>query len=238
MTYDEFEARASELWDEVPPEYKQGVDGLIVERGAKAHPEMPDVYTLGECVTEAYPSDYGGPDNVRSAVLLHYGSFFRLSRIDEAFDWEEELWETITHELRHHLESLAAEDALEDVDYAVDENFKRVEGEPFDPEFYRSGEPVGPNLWRVEREYFLELPAPQAESLRFAWEGREWVAPVPAHTGDVSFLEVVAGPEPDEGGILTLVIVRPRSFGSVVRDLFRRRTLDVQEYQVEATPAQ
>jgi hypothetical protein len=112
VQFDEFEQRARDEWERIPAEYRQGVDGLVVERRAQPHPSLPDVYTLGECVTESYPSDFGGPDTIRSAVVLYYGSFFRLARLDEEFDWEHELWETLTHELQHHLESLASEDAL------------------------------------------------------------------------------------------------------------------------------
>src|SRR5690606_31032800 len=156
MKFDEFEALAWRYWDEIPEEYKEGVDGLIVERSAQPHPTLPDIYTLGECVTEAYPSEWGGPETTRSAVVLYYGSFWRLSRLDPEFDWDEELWETLTHELKQHLEWLADEDALEEVDYAVDENFKRAHGEPFDPFFYRSGEEVADGVWKVERDYFIE----------------------------------------------------------------------------------
>ena len=92
---------------------------------ADVDPSLPDVYTLGECVTESYPSDFGGPETTRSVVVLYYGSFFRVSRQDDAFDWEVELWETLTHELQHHLESLAADDSLIDMDYAADENYRR-----------------------------------------------------------------------------------------------------------------
>ena len=47
-------------------------------------------------------------------------------------------------ELGHHLESLASEDQLEDVDYAVDEDFKRAEGQSFDPWYFQRGDPEGP----------------------------------------------------------------------------------------------
>ena len=59
---------------------------------------------------------------------LYYGSFRELARLDEDFDWEAELWETLTHEVRHHRESTAGEDALEDLDWAEDENFRRRAG--------------------------------------------------------------------------------------------------------------
>lgn len=141
MRFDEFEARAFDDWERIPDTYKHGIDGLRVEKRALPHPGHEDIYTLGECATEVYPSDFGGPDTIRSAVVLYHGSFRKLADLDPDFDWEHEIWETLTHELRHHLESLAAEDALEDVDYAADENFKRLNGEPFDPFFYQRGEP-------------------------------------------------------------------------------------------------
>ena len=156
MRFREFEELAFAHWDRIPDEYREGIDGVRVMRRAHAHGDLPDVYTMGECVTESYPSDYGGPDTIRSAVVLYYGSFAALAEQDDDFDWEGELWETLTHELRHHLESLAAEDALEGVDYAADENFKRSDGESYDPLFYRSGERVAPEqsprLLRIDEE--------------------------------------------------------------------------------------
>ncbi|NIP79913.1 MAG: hypothetical protein GWM90_12100, partial [Gemmatimonadetes bacterium] len=151
-----FEREATRVWEEIPDEYRSGVDGLVIDRGDRAHPTLPDIYTLGECLTESYPSDWGGPDTTRSVLVLYYGSFRRLDGLDPEFDWEYEIWETVTHELRHHLESLALEDALEDVDYAMDENFKRFQGDPFDPYFFRSGEQVAPGVYEVERDIFLE----------------------------------------------------------------------------------
>ena len=47
---------------------------------------------------------------------------------DPDFDWEEEIWETLLHELLHHREFAAAEDGLEVYDAAMDENFRRRAG--------------------------------------------------------------------------------------------------------------
>jgi hypothetical protein len=129
VRFEAFEERAWEDWERIPEDYKHGVDGLLIERDAKPHPELRDIYTLGECTTEAYPSDFGGPDTIRSYVVLYYGSFLRLSRLDPDFDWEEEIWETLTHELRHHVESLAGEDALIQDDVEVSQHFPRREGD-------------------------------------------------------------------------------------------------------------
>ena len=45
------------------------------------------------------------------SIILYYGSFVHLLE-DSSREWEEELWDIIVHELRHHLESLAGVDDL------------------------------------------------------------------------------------------------------------------------------
>lgn len=247
MRFEEFERRAWRLWQEIPQEYREGVDGLVVERDALPHPTLPEIYTLGECMTEAYPSDYGGPDSIRSVVVLYHGSFWRLSRLDPAFDWDNELWETLTHELRHHLESLAAEDTLEGVDYAADENFKRLRGEPFDPFFYRSGDEVAPGVFHVERDFFIEREYVPTETaggggtgtqawLELEWHGARYRLRPPAaaagDTGDVCFVRirgVDAGP-----GELYAVLVRRRRMRELVRGLLRPDALDVRQLEAAA----
>jgi hypothetical protein len=235
MRFEEFEQRSAELWRQIPPEYRSGVDGVRVEREARAHSTLPDVYTLGECLTESYPSDWGGPDTVRSYVLLYYGSFWRLSREDEAFDWEDELWETLTHELQHHLESLATEDALEEMDYAADENFRRIEGESFDPHFFRAGESLGDDWWRVDDEYFRAYLDP-GPALSFEWQGAPYRVAVPDDAADVLFLNVVEGVA-EAPAALTLVVERSRGMLASLRALLGRQRARVEEYDVVAEHA-
>ena len=88
--------------------------------------------------------------------MLYHGSFAALARLQEGFDWREEAWETLTHELRHHLEWRARAPALEAFDRAVEQNFARQDGEPFDPLFYLDGEPAGEAAFRVEDDVFLD----------------------------------------------------------------------------------
>lgn len=232
MELREFERLARGMWDEIPDEYKEGVDGLTVERRALPHPTLGDVYTLGECLTEAYPSDYGGPETIRSVVVLYWGSFRELARRDPDFDWDDELWETLTHELRHHLESLAAEAGLEDVDYAADQNFRRVQGEPFDASFYRAGEEAAPGVWRIERDFFVEI-AYEAEAglgpyVSFDWHGSRYRVPRPEPLGDVCFVEVTDGVDAGPGG-LVLVLVRRRGLWESLRALLGRTSTEVVE---------
>ncbi len=238
MKYAAFERLSRRLWREIPAAYREGVDGVVVRDAALPHPDRADVYTLGECLTESYPSDYEGPETVRSTLVLYYGSFARLARLDPDFDWEEELWETLTHELHHHLESLADEAALEAADYAAEEQFKRLEGKPFDPFYYRSGLLAAPGVRRVDHDFFREIVYRAGElrpggSLRFDWRGERWAVPLPDPLGDVAYLRVLRGPETGPGE-LCVVLARRRGAWETVRSLFRRRPVVVVQADVDA----
>lgn len=234
MTFEEFERRAWQEWERIPSEYRSGVDGLRIERAALPHASLPDVYTLGECTTESYPSDFSGPETTRSVVVLYYGSFFRLARQDDEFDWEVELWETLTHELQHHLESLAQDDSLVDMDYAADENYRRYQGEPFDPLFFRHGVPGADGWLRVEDEFFLELRRAANEYVEFEWHGRSYRAPVPEEPADVLILTIADG-VPDAPGALHLVLVERTRWTETLLRLVRPRVPHVVEHEVVAT---
>ena len=209
MTFDEFERAASAAWEEIPVAYKEGVDGLTVRAEALAHPAHAGIFTLGECVTEAFPSGFDGPETLRSLVVLYHGSFQALASRDPAFDWEGELWETLTHELRHHLESLASEDGLEGVDYAMEHDFRRSRGEDFDPWYFQRAEEPEPGVFVAEDLVFLELEweaADPPDAARFEWDGVTWEVPVPGSLGDVHYLGVDG--LPPELGTLDVVLVR------------------------------
>jgi hypothetical protein len=237
MKFDQFRELAERAYVEIPDRYKHGIAGLIVSREAAKHPELPDVYTLGECLTESWPSEWQGPETTRSSVVLYWGSFRNLAAEDPEFDWEGEIWETLTHELRHHLESLAAEDQLQDVDYAADEGFKREDGLPFDPWYYQRGDSAGPGVYRVEEQIFIEqLWEPSAfdaaEEVTFAWDGRRWAVPRPDRLGDLHFL-LVDGVVPSSQ-LLELVLVRRRSWWEQVKGVLGAAPLDVVESEAQA----
>ena len=235
MNYADFERRAQEIFAGIPPDLRGGVEFLVVSRRRVPHPELPEVYTLGECATGELDLGMDLPDAMRSAVHLYHGSFRAVAALDSDFDWETELEETLLHEIRHHRESTAGEDALEDFDYAADENFKRREGLPFDPLFYRSGEPVDAGAWEVDGDLFVE-PPPEAvrgagDELRVMVAGVEVVLPRPDDAGDVSFLyldEFAEGP-----GEVAVVLVRPRGAWAALRGIFRRPDPQVVEWSLE-----
>lgn len=175
-----FRALAAEMWEEIPEPLKVGVEALVVEERAEPHPHIDEVYTLGECITEDWPSQYGGPGDLRSELVLYHGSFERLSRLDPAFDWAYEQWETILHELLHHREAAAGEAGLEDYDWAVEQNQLRHAGRPFDPGFYRVV-PAGPDgTVRLESEIFVETTAARgARDAVFRWREGWWSVRIP-----------------------------------------------------------
>ena len=227
MTFEEFSRLAQEAFENVPEVYREGVDGVTTVEALETHPELPGVVTMGACLTQAFNSEWQGPETTRSRVVLYYGSFLKLARDDPDFDWEWELWETLTHELQHHLESLADEDALEAVDYAMDESFKRERGEPFDPWYFQWGEPVDEGVYRVEDEVYVErvLTAEEFEGLKeieFTWGDQAYRLPRPQELGDVHFI-VVDGLEEVAGvrAYLQIVLVRRTSWRQRLRGALR-----------------
>ncbi|MDH3208477.1 MAG: metallopeptidase family protein [Gemmatimonadota bacterium] len=222
MRFEDFERHAREAFEEIPEQYREGIDGLTVRRERLVHPTLPEVFTLGHCLTEEHLSDYAGPDTMRSMIALYWGSFRELAARDPDFDWEGELWETLTHELRHHLESLAGDDALEDVDYAADELFKRQEGLVFDPWYYQSGEDYGGGAFAVEGTHYLEQvwdeeDFERAEAIDFDWRGSRYRIRRPAELGDVHLVRVHGEGLHDES--LELVLLRKRGWWEGLKGL-------------------
>ena len=237
MNFREFQRAARAYYEEIPPEFKGGIDALVVSREAEAHPDLPEIWTMGHCYTEDFASDFGGPETTRSKVVLYWGSFREIARRDPDFDWEEELWETLTHELRHHLESLAREDGLEGVDYAMDETFKRDQGDDFDPWYFQHGDQPVPGVFQVERNYYVEQEwRPEefeaVEELLFEWGGARWRVPRPAELGDIHYVWVHGVVEPP--ATLELVLVRKRGWWSEAKRMLGTSRPTVLESEAEA----
>ena len=234
MTFDQFSRLAQEAFQSVPEAYREGVEGVTAVEAVETHPELAGVLTMGECLTQAFDSQWQGPETTRSRVVLYYGSFRRMAEDQPDFDWEGELWETLTHELRHHLESLADEDALEAMDYAVDESFKREQGAPFDPWYFQWGEPVGEGVYQVEDEVYIERVLTEDEFCRLEWiefscKDQSYRLPRPQELGDVHFI-VVDGTEP----YVQIVLVRRASWRQRLRGVQRSGVPTVLESRAEA----
>src|SRR6266568_2689375 len=161
------------------------------------------------------------------------GSFASLARLGD-FDWREETWEPLTHELRHHLEWRAHLDRLEAYDWAAEENFSRHEGQPFDPVFYRCGEELAPGVYKVDDDVFMERTTWNVqrggEEVEAAWHGRRYRVSFPQQSGRPLFLTLEGLVDPPPGDAILVVKPTPR-----LVDLFRRRPAVVQGV-VEVTP--
>lgn len=174
MDLETFRNRAARMLEEIPASFQQGVDAVEVTEEPVPHPDVPGVYTLGECRTEAWPSGYDEGE-FRSRLRLHHGSFRALAQRDPSFDWTAELWETILHELLHHREWAAGEMSLDLLDWVVEQNHRRHAGLGFDPEFYRALPADEEGVVRVESEVFVEGRwsdrGDEGDEIRFTWRG-------------------------------------------------------------------
>lgn len=101
LTIDQFEQLANDLYDRIPELFFDGLSGgiIISEHTEQRDLDLPDVYVLGEYVEDEY--------GLGRYIVLYYGSFAALFAGEPRSIWEEELWETMMHEIRHHVESLA-----------------------------------------------------------------------------------------------------------------------------------
>ena len=206
MQLNDFRALVERLQREIPPEFQGGVVAIEVSPKTVPHPIRGDIYTLGECI----PLEWSGSGaDLQSRVVLYHGSFQALARLGD-FDWRAEAWETLTHELRHHLEWRANVAALEAYDWAAEENFKRHEGEPFDAVFYRSGERIADGVWKVEDDVFIEGAGDDVR-----WHGSRYRVTIPEAARPLFvILDGLAEPPPGEA---VLVLRRRLSLGNFWR---------------------
>ena len=203
VRFDDFRSLVERLQGDIPREFQGGVVAIEVSPKTVPHPIRGDVYTLGECI----PLEWSGSGaDLQSRVVLYHGSFQALARLGE-FDWRAEAWETLTHELRHHLEWRANVAALEAYDWAAEENFKRHEGEAFDAVFYRSGEQVAEGVWKVDDDVFVEKAwgVGSGAWVEVLWHGARYR--VSADVAPPAFLTLEGLDEPPPG---EAVLVVPR----------------------------
>ena len=93
---------------------------------ALPHPTFADVFTLGQCITEAYPSDWSGPETLRSVVVLFHGSFEALADPAILASTGRGSSGKPSHMSCGTIwRAWPDEDALEGVDYAMEEAFQR-----------------------------------------------------------------------------------------------------------------
>jgi predicted Zn-dependent protease with MMP-like domain len=225
MSYEEFAAAAARAFEEIPPEFRERVQGPVVLRDAKRHREVRGMLTLGECV---HAPDFSGPGELWSTVFLYYGSFEELARRDPSFDVEAEIVETVRHEVQHHVEDMVGHPGLRDLDWAEEQNERRLQGRPYAPRFWRAGERVGgeggldEDVRAVGADLFLELELrpdewerARRQGLDFTVGGEEYEIDADELREDEEVFEFEACGREDHGGEvgdLVLVVRRRRGF--------------------------
>src|SRR5205085_7109060 len=127
---------------------------------------------------------------------------------------------TLTHELRHHLEWRARAPDLEELDWAVEQNYARQDGEVFDPVFFLSGAPIGDDVWRVEDDVFLDRIVRQVpDTITVHWAGRDYLVAPPPQASLPAFLVLEGLAEAPSGDVVLVLRRKPQVLG-----LFRPAT--------------
>jgi hypothetical protein len=210
-----FDAMVRAMCAELPAEWFDGITEVVVSPRAVPHPVRDGIFTLGECIP--LPLETGEVEAVQSRVVLYHGSFRALAELDGEFDWRAEAWETLTHELRHHLEWRAREGSLEAFDRAAEHDYARQDGQAFDPLFHLDGDPAGPDLYRIDENWFLDrvvraLPA----EVEVTWQGARHRIAVPAGATLPAYLTLEGLEDAPVGEVVLVLRRRPRLW-----DLFR-----------------
>jgi hypothetical protein len=228
MRLEDFERLVRAQAGKIPAEFFEGIAEVVVSPRVVSHPEREDIWTLGECIP--LPGEDADPRYLQSRVVLYHGSFQALAQGNPEFDWESEAWETLTHEVRHHVEWKARVPALEALDRAAEANYARQDGEAFDPLFYRDGIRLPDGSFQVDDDVFIErVVAHPPAMVRLPWNGERLEVPVPAGCALPAFLVLRGAPQPPSGE-LVLVLQRRGSW----LDLLRRPA--VFQAEVEARP--
>lgn len=111
LTFDQAGDRLDELMEAFPPALFEGLNGGVnLLEDAVPDREFPagEMYILGE-----YCDDLLG-----RYINLYYGSFAALAEKEDwtEQDWTDELRQTLSHELTHHMEGRSGLHALDDKD--------------------------------------------------------------------------------------------------------------------------
>ena len=215
MRISDFETMVRRLAADIPADFFDGIAEVVVSPRALPHPERAEIFTLGECVP--LPVEVGsGLEGMQSRVVLYYGSFLALAGSQEGFNWRQEAWETLTHELRHHIEWRANAPDLEEFDWAVEHNFARHDDEPFDPTFFLSGQLQSDGNYWVEDDVFMDrVVSTIPQAVAFRWQGRDYSVVPPGNAQLPCFLTVHGVAEPPPGDLILVLRRKPG-----VRDLF------------------
>lgn len=121
MQIDAFERLAARLAERIPDPLLQDLNGgiIVAEEAHRRDDDPQGVYILGEYITDPHLGAY---------IVLYYGSFRQLFGDDRRLI-EAELWETLRHEIRHHIEERAGVDDLDIEDMVQLAELRRLAAE-------------------------------------------------------------------------------------------------------------
>lgn len=115
---DEVEELLNEIYEEIPEKYwKNLTGGIVISEDIKYHPEDKDNHLI---ILGQYERGRWG-----NRITIFYGSFMENFWDLTREELKEKLWDTLTHELTHHLEFEARENDLELEDLRQLENYKQ-----------------------------------------------------------------------------------------------------------------
>lgn len=141
------EEMLAELMDELPEAFFESLNGgvcLLPE--AKPDPEFPgeDLYILGEYCEDPY---------LGKSIVIYYGSFAPVFGDLSPLEMRRELRDTLRHEFRHHVESLAGENGLD------------IEDEKWLQQYLEESKPAKPSKKAQQKGSTTGL----SEGNRFPW---------------------------------------------------------------------
>ena len=219
MRLADFETLVGRQAEAIPAEFLEGIAEITVSPRTVSHPEHPGIWTLGECIP--LPLADTDPAHLQSRIVLYYGSFQALARDSAEFDWAEETWDTLTHEVRHHVEWRARASDLEGFDDAAEANFARQEGQAFDPMFYRDGLLRPDGSFQVDDDVFVErIVIEVPDRMELSWAGGRYEVVPPEGTSLPAFLSLEGVGEPPPGELVLVLRDKTRW-----QDLVRRASV-------------
>ena len=126
MTFAEFEDTVQQHLAIIPERYLEGLQGVHVFEHAKRDPVEHHLVRLGEYLDPGPDQFLDSRIHIGRHVSLFYGSFLQIA--GRGFDWEMQIWETLTHEIQHHMESKAGDRTLIEWDIEQMRRFKKQKG--------------------------------------------------------------------------------------------------------------
>lgn len=100
-SFDQFADMLDQAVDRIPSRFLRDLNGgFNLRKGKKCEGEY---YILGEYIEDGIGGCF---------IMFYYGSFVELLEDEPEECWEEEIVDTVLHEMQHHLESLAGCDDL------------------------------------------------------------------------------------------------------------------------------